>query len=470
MVRRRNRAMIEFRPVRLEDRATIERFTMSSDITNCDLSFANMFCWQEVYHSAWAIVDGFLVIRFHIDGGDRLGYMQPVGEGDCARIIPALREDAHAHGQRLRIIGLTDRGREMIRQMHIGQFAFESDRALEDYVYAADDLRNLPGRRYQPKRNHINRFMAEYLDYRYEELTPDRFDECMQLEREWRRNHEGHTSELCAEQRAMQRAFAHFAELGMTGGCIYVGERMVAFTYGSAVNDHTFDTHVEKADTDYDGAFTVINCLFARHLPERFTLINREEDLGIEGLRRAKLSYHPAVIQHKFTAIHLHPDELACKELWQTCFGDEEQFIDSFLIRYYSRRRMLSIERDGRMAAMLHLLPFESELGRTTYIYGVATAPEYRGRGLATELMREAMRLAGERGDDALFLIPTPGEEWLRDFYGGFGLEGRIPVEFVTRDGFDFGTGRAADDVAMLWLRDPARPRPERLRCTWSAQ
>ena len=470
MVRRRNRAMIEFRPVRLEDRATIERFTMSSDITNCDLSFANMFCWQEVYHSAWAIVDGFLVIRFHIDGGDRLGYMQPVGEGDCARIIPALREDAHAHGQRLRIIGLTDRGREMIRQMHIGQFAFESDRALEDYVYAADDLRNLPGRRYQPKRNHINRFMAEYPDYRYEELTPDRFDECMQLEREWRRNHEGHTSELCAEQRAMQRAFAHFAELGMTGGCIYVGERMVAFTYGSAVNDHTFDTHVEKADTDYDGAFTVINCLFARHLPERFTLINREEDLGIEGLRRAKLSYHPAVIQHKFTAIHLHPDELACKELWQTCFGDEEQFIDSFLIRYYSRRRMLSIERDGRMAAMLHLLPFESELGRTTYIYGVATAPEYRGRGLATELMREAMRLAGERGDNALFLIPTPGEEWLRDFYGGFGLEGRIPVEFVTRDGFDFGTGHAADDVAMLWLRDPARPRPERLRCTWSAQ
>lgn len=470
MVRRRNRAMIEFRPVRLEDRATIERFTMSSDITNCDLSFANMFCWQEVYHSAWAIVDGFLVIRFHIDGGDRLGYMQPVGEGDCARIIPALREDAHAHGQRLRIIGLTDRGREMIRQMHIGLFAFESDRALEDYVYAADDLRNLPGRRYQPKRNHINRFMAEYPDYRYEELTPDRFDECMQLEREWRRNHEGHTSELCAEQRAMQRAFAHFAELGMTGGCIYVGERMVAFTYGSAVNDHTFDTHVEKADTDYDGAFTVINCLFARHLPERFTLINREEDLGIEGLRRAKLSYHPAVIQHKFTAIHLHPDELACKELWQTCFGDEEQFIDSFLIRYYSRRRMLSIERDGRMAAMLHLLPFESELGRTTYIYGVATAPEYRGRGLATELMREAMRLAGERGDDALFLIPTPGEEWLRDFYGGFGLEGRIPVEFVTRDGFDFGTGHAADDVAMLWLRDPTRPRPERLRCTWSAQ
>ena len=120
--------------------------------------------------------------------------------------------------------------------------------------------------------------------------------------------------------------------------------------------------------------------------------------------------------------------------------------MDSFLIRYYSRRRMLCIERDGGMAAMLHLLPFESELGRTTYIYGVATAPEHRGEGLATELMREAMRLIEERGDDA------------------------TPVEFVTKDGFDFGTGNAADDLAMVWQRRPEQQRPERLRCLWNGK
>ena len=261
--------MIEFKPVRLEDKQTIERYTMPSGIYNCDLAFANMYCWQAMYHSAWAVIDGFLVIRFQIGGGEKIGYMQPVGEGDFARIIPALREDAHAHGQRLRIIGLTDEGREMVRNMHAGLFAFESDRGMEDYVYNADDLRNLTGRRYQPKRNHINRFMAEYPDFRYEQLTRERFGECMQLEREWRRSHEGHTSELCAEQRAMQRAFEHFEELEMIGGCIYVGDKLIAFTYGSAVNDHTFDTHVEKADTDYDGAFTIINKLFAQHLPRR---------------------------------------------------------------------------------------------------------------------------------------------------------------------------------------------------------
>ncbi len=460
--------MIDFRPVRLEDRTLVERYTMPSGIYNCDLAFANMYCWRGVYHSAWAEVGGFLVIRFHIGGGKKIGYMQPVGEGDYSPIIPALREDAHRHGQRLRLIGLTDEAREMLRATHPDYFAFESDRAFEDYVYNAGDLRNLEGRRYQPKRNHINRFVAEHPDYRYEELTAEHFDACMTLEREWRKAHGGRTSELCAEQHAMQCSFAHFEQLGMRGGCIYIDDRLAAFTYGSAVNNHTFVTHVEKADVEYEGAFTIINKLFAQHLPERFTMINREEDLGIEGLRRSKLSYYPAVIQHKFTAIHLHPDEIACKKLWAEAFGDDEEFIDTFLIRYYDRKRMLAAEVDGRLAAMLHLVPFQSELGRTTYIYGVATAPEFRRRGLADRLMREAMALIEERGDDAALLIPSEG--WLHEFYDRYSFEGAVPVAFTSVDGFDFGTGDTARDVAMIWRKDASAPIPETLNCAHSSK
>ena len=455
--------MIEFKPVRLEDKQIIERHTMPSGILNCDLAFANMYCWQAMYHSAWAVIDGFLVIRFHIGGSEKIGYMQPVGEGDFAGIIPALRADAHAHGQRLRIIGLTDEGREMIRNMHAGLFAFESDRALEDYVYNAEDLRNLTGRRYQPKRNHINRFEAEY-EYRYEPMTRDHAAECMRLEAEWRKTRSGHTGELSAEQRAMQRAFAHFDRLGLIGGCIYVGDKLVAFTYGSPINDHTFCVHVEKADTEYDGAFTIINREFVAHLPEQYTLIDREEDLGIPGLRQAKLSYHPAFLEKKYTALCLYPDEIACKRLWIKCFGDEETFIDSFLIGHYSRKRMLAAEEDGRLAAMLHLIPFESELGRTTYIYGVATDPDYRGRGLASGLMREAMRRIAEEGADAAILIPS--QESLKDFYAPFGFEDRsLPVVFEAPDDFDFGSGNQEQDRAMVWRRNNSAPLPERLHC-----
>ena len=458
--------MIAFQPICIEDRATIERYTMrSAETTNCDLAFANMYCWLPLFRSEWAEVGGFLAIRFRIDGGERIGYMQPVGEGDFTPIVPLLRADAQAHGQPLRIFGLTERGCKAMRTAFPEAFAYDSDPAQDDYLYAADDLRNLAGRRYQPKRNHINRFTAEYPDYRYEELTPDRFDECMRLERAWRSHHDGHAAELSAEQQAMQRAFAHYAELGLRGGCLYVGERLVAFTYGSAVNARTFDTHVEKADTAYEGASTVINKLFAQHLPEQFTCINREEDLGIEGLRQAKRSYHPVQIAPKYRAVELHPDEIACKRLWVEAFGDEEAFVDAFLIRHYARNRMLTASCDGQPVAMLHLVPFRSELGRTTYIYGVATSAGHRNRGLAAQLMREAMQRIEAQGDDAAILIPAPENAWLPAFYEKFGFAGAVPVAFRSADGFDFGTGDPSNDRAMVWQRDPKAPLPETLAC-----
>ena len=351
--------MITFKPITIEDKAEIESFTLPYAPANCDLAFANMFCWQFQFKTAWSVVDGFLVIRFQIGGSDRIGYMQPVGAGDFTPVLRHLEEDILAAGQRLRIIDMTPEGLEKLRSVGHCQFAFASDRNLEDYVYNASDLRDLPGRKYQSKRNHINRFEAEY-EYRYEPMTRDHAAECMRLEAEWRKTRSGHTGELSAEQRAMQRAFAHFDRLGLIGGCIYVGDKLVAFTYGSPINDHTFCVHVEKADTEYDGAFTIINREFVAHLPEQYTLIDREEDLGIPGLRQAKLSYHPAFLEKKYTALCLYPDEIACKRLWIKCFGDEETFIDSFLIGHYSRKRMLAgagVGADVRYDHFADLLP-----------------------------------------------------------------------------------------------------------------
>lgn len=121
--------MIEFSPLRPEDRPAIERCTLPSGVRNCDLAFANMYCWQEVYRSAWAEVEGFLVVRFYIDGGPETGYMPPIGPGDPTQIVPLLDADARACGQRLRLVGLTDEGagrsasaiRAALRSMPIGR-------------------------------------------------------------------------------------------------------------------------------------------------------------------------------------------------------------------------------------------------------------------------------------------------------------------------------------------------------------
>ena len=125
---------------------------------------------------------------------------------------------------------------------------------------------------------------------------------------------------------------------------------------------------------------------------------------------------------------------------------------------------MLAAEEDGRLAAMLHLIPFESELGRTTYIYGVATDPDYRGRGLASGLMREAMRRIAEEEEDAAIL--NPSQESLKDYYAPFGFEDRsLPGVFEAPDDFDFGAGNQEQDRAMVWRRDNSAPLPERLHC-----
>lgn len=459
--------MIDFKPVRLGDRAVIERYTMPSGICNCDLAFANMYCWQAVFHSAWAEIGGFLVIRFQIDGGERIGYMQPVGEGDFGPILPLLREDAHAHGQRLRIIGLTDEGRDTIRRIVPCHFAFESDRALEDYVYNADDLRNLAGRRYQPKRNHINRFTAEYPDYRYEELTPDRFGECMALEREWRKAHEGHTSELCAEQRAMQRAFEHFEELGLIGGCIYVGDRLAAFTYGSAVNDHTFDTHVEKADTEFDGAFTIINKLFAQHLPERFTLINREEDLGLDGLRAGQTLLPPGV-----------PPAQIRGDLHAPRRSGLQRALDEGLRRRRAVRRLVHHalllpppDADGRGRR-----PHGGDAPPPAVPDGAGPHDLYLWRsdgpgvpGTRTGFAADARSDAAHRGARRRCGAPHPDARQgvapgiLRTLRVRWRRSGEVRFRRPLR----LRHGDAAADRAMVWRRDSSVPLPEQLTASW---
>lgn len=443
--------MISFKPVELADKATIERYIHPAECRNCDMSFANIYCWRAFHKTHWAVVDGFLVIRFLMDGKEQPGYMQPIGEGDFSHLLPLLAADARENfDQPLRLYGLCREGRRCITESECRDFAFDDDRALSDYIYLAEDLRTLAGRRYQPKRNHLNRFLNGY-NYRYEPLSPRHFDDCLKLEAAWRaaRTSDTDSEAMRHEQQALKEAFDHWAELDLMGGVIYVDDQLAAFTYGSKINYDTFDCHIEKADTRYEGIFAAINKLFADHLPAEFTYINREEDMGLEGLRRSKLSYYPTLLWPKTTALLLDEEQRACKALWQEAFGDEDAFVDRFLMRHFRSARMLRIEEGGVLLSMLHLLPFRTEEGECVgYIYGVATALKARGRGLATRLLGDAIERAKAEGMKALVLIPA--DEEVRAFYSRHGFSGDRPVTFHATDDFDFGTGTPDRDRAMV--------------------
>lgn len=299
--------MLSFKPICIKDQEIITSFTSHSERMNCDYAFANMCSWRFLYDSMYTVVDDFLHIRFFVEDNGRkhFAYMFPVGNGDLKHAIKLLEKDAEEMGFPLLFLGVTPDTKELLDTLYPGNFTYINDRDYYDYIYLREDLCTLKGKKYQAKRNHINKFKNQYPSYSYRPITSDIIPQCMELERVWCKANinDKEADDLSHEQQSMLFAMNHFEALELLGGAIVVDERIIAFTYGSPVNRFTFGTHVEKADIRYEGIFSIINQEFASHIPEQYRYINREEDLGIPGLRQSKLSYHPAILLEKYAAI-----------------------------------------------------------------------------------------------------------------------------------------------------------------------
>jgi hypothetical protein len=171
------------------------------------------------------------------------------------------------------------------------------------------DLLLLQGKKYQPKRNHINKFKKLY-NYQYNNMTQEDIPECIEMHKQWvlthcKRGSTGFDNETCATSKALQL----FSKLELKGGVLRVDGKVVAFTIGSAINHSTFDVCIEKALPCYDGAYSMINQQFVEHQLTAYQYINREEDAGEEGLRKAKLSYHPVKLIDKYSCCFRHTQQ-----------------------------------------------------------------------------------------------------------------------------------------------------------------
>ena len=297
--------MIPFERLSIEQKPEIDTLLRPAAHRGCAFSFANLYIWGR---QCVARMGDDLLLFSHF-GGKTL-YPYPVCSGDPRPAIDALMRDARERGIPFRLTGLNTRDVENLQSWYPDQFCFHCGRDGHEYVYAIDDLAELKGKKFQPKRNHINRFLTEYPDARILPLTEETLPDAKALADRW---HQRRTEEEDAgmELVALNRAFAHWKALGMEGLVLYVGSQVVAMTMGSRLGEDTFDVHFEKADLDYNGAYAVINRAFARHIREKYPevkFLNREEDMGIEGLRKAKLSYHPHHMVEKCWA-HLMTEE-----------------------------------------------------------------------------------------------------------------------------------------------------------------
>ncbi len=295
-----NSQTLPFAIPNLHDAAAVRHLTTA--VMGNDLSFANIYLLREKYVTTIALEDGFLY-RHYAGNGRLRGYAFPCGAGDWEAALRRVEADAAIRCRPLEFCLLTEEEKSRLDTLRPGQFGFACDAGNADYFYRRRDLADLPGTAYHRKRNHIARFEKLYPQWKFVELTPKNAADALSVAQGWLAGRE--ESSLLHELRAISRALEHWQDLSLCGGIIYVQQQPVAMSVASYISPTVADVHYEKCLPEFRDAYPAINRELARML--NCELINREEDLNHPGLRRAKESYHPVLLLHKYTASPLSP-------------------------------------------------------------------------------------------------------------------------------------------------------------------
>lgn len=416
---------IKFHGITLADKTWMDARFAEDNRNACEYTFANNFIWRNVYQVEVTEICGCLVIRF-IEN-KKFCYSYPVGGGNKKEAIKQLLFICKQDGYPLVMSPLSDDDRKQLTEWFPGKFLVEEDRDGFDYIYAREKLATLAGKKLHGKRNHIARF-KDGGDWSYETMTDKNLEECRRMTYSWiRMRSDKWNEEMEEEIKVLHEAFDHMEELGLVGGVLRKGGEIVAFSMGEPLNTDTFVVHFEKAYPDMQGAYPMINQQFVINACEGYDYVNREDDTGDLGLRKAKLSYYPEILLKKYVATqsdivyaNRDSDGEQIQKIWETCFGDEEEYIRFYMEHRMTDENMLVIYEDGKVVSMASFLPVRylcnGAYVDARYVYAVATLPEYRGRGFAGRILKFAYEHYGQP------LILAPAEESLMRYYETLGF------------------------------------------------
>lgn len=295
--------MINFSTVLLSDKQWMEPLLKTADFSGCHQNFTNIFAWSEIYNYLVAKVDNYLIVKGCVD--DLTYYFYPAGWGDIKPVLETMRRDAMDCHHDFVISGVSPENMTVLRDLYPDNFTYEEMRYGFDYVYYLDKLVTLAGNKLHSKRNHINRFEKDS-DWSFEAISTDNIGECWKMNVEWCKAHKTNDNDdIDKESCAVRRCFKNFHELGLEGGLIRSKGNVIAYTMGEILNSDTYVIHIEKAFADIQGAYQLINREFSKYVQQNhphIVYMNREEDMGLEGLRKAKLSYYPDKMEEKYIA------------------------------------------------------------------------------------------------------------------------------------------------------------------------
>lgn len=289
---------IQFKKPEMEDRELLHSYFQKYPSRSCEKTFVNTYLWSRFYHVTYAIIENTLVFKSETYG---LSFSFPIGEvEDVKRAIEFLQEYTAKQNVPFMLYHVTEVQFEQLEEWYPGKFEIEYNRDIADYIYESDKLATLSGKKLHAKRNHINKFKTTHDNWSYETMSEENLEECFQMALKWRTDNgceedEEKNAEMCVTLNSLRL----FKELELTGGVLRINGEIVAFTIGEPISEDTFVVHIEKAFADIQGAYPMINQQFVEHECMQYRYINREEDTGSEGLRKAKLSYRPAFLVEK---------------------------------------------------------------------------------------------------------------------------------------------------------------------------
>lgn len=293
--------MLTFSKPTIEDKQWVDECFKYVNSFNCEYTFGNLFVWATAYRTEIAKYDGFMICRW--DKEPNYKYSLPIGKGDFKAAVNEIINDAKSYGITPVIYGVTANYKNLLDENFPDMFDYSYDDGDSDYIYSVEKMANLSGKKYHGKRNHITNFKKNNPNWSFEIINNDNINECIALHSNWINTHED-DADYSFEFEAVLTAFENYEKLGFVGGILKVDGKAIAYTMGERHSDELFVTHFEKAPPEVQGAYPIINQEFTKNCLMNYQFVNREEDLGLEGLRKAKQSYNPEILLKKGVAVY----------------------------------------------------------------------------------------------------------------------------------------------------------------------
>lgn len=292
--------MIKLEEFSIDNKEFVTGYLTRKCTQNSEFTFTNLFMWRKSYDMKFAVIhDMFCVMPQHI-GGPRSATF-PLGKGDTKAVIEELLAWFEERGEVPLIRLYNDSAVEELNALFPGKFIITEDVGSFDYVYSVEELIRLSGKKFHTKKNHVNKFKKLY-NYEYQRMSPENRDEVLELFDRWYDSKKNEIPNLNEEREAVIELLDNWKDLNITGGCLRVDGKMAAFSFGEPLCKEMAVIHLEHADTEYEGAFAAMNQQFLEHEWSGFKYVNREEDMGLEGMRKAKMSYRPVFQVKKYVA------------------------------------------------------------------------------------------------------------------------------------------------------------------------